>query len=223
MVMAKYDPDTWYWWAGSDEERYTVGPRSSRAEAISDGITEFAGEPFYIIEAKHGRAHWRIIDADRLAERFDEANEEMADPDGDGLAAEITDAAWNELAERLNNVCEAWGREKSIQVWGFSKSRNAEHFDPTVAHAWAELDAEAREAILHLIDALKTGEAWRSQLGILDPLIEATNPAVWSFTRGMRDWARRIADRKWRAENEVAMFFRGLQRVFPQQPAGPTP
>ena len=221
--MTKYDPDTWYWWAGSDEERYTVGPCSSRAEAISDGITEFAGEPFYIIEAKHGRAHWRIIDGDYIAERFDNANEEMADPDGDGLSVEIPSAAWDELAERLNNVCEAWGRQKSIHVWGFSESRNAERFDPTVAHAWAELDADARTAILVLIDGLKAGNTWRSHLGTLDPLIEATNPVVWSFTRGMREWARRIADQKWRTENEVANFFRGLRHVFPQPPSEPSP
>lgn len=181
------EKEEWFWWAGEDEERYTVGPCVSRGDAISEAITTFGGSPFNIIEAKEGSIDWRIIDADWLAESFDEANNDVADGEGDPPSTEVKDDDWSEIASRLNNTLEQWGRSRPVHAYKFAATRACEHIDPTVAHGWAELDSDARLAVLDLIKQMRDGDVWfAGREHVMEPLIEATNPVAFAVAMALR-------------------------------------
>lgn len=117
---------TWRWWWSQDEEHF-YGPCSSREEAISEARVNLdRGDSYTIMEAKHG-PFLATIFAD-LDDRFDDLNENNADPDGDPLSASITAEQWRDLETILNNAAAKWADEHKLHklVWGFEAERNRE-------------------------------------------------------------------------------------------------
>lgn len=140
--------EQWEWWASRDEERYDVGPETSREAVIELATNDFDGERFHIIEATKGTPNLRIFDdADRVIEDIDEQNEQYIDPVSDGglfsdtqLSGEIMD----DLTRRLNDAVEAWVKDHGISIpcYGFDRTRNGEWIEPVKAEAAAETRQE---------------------------------------------------------------------------------
>ncbi len=64
------------WWFTQNEE-HLHGFRPTRDEAISAGTHEFGSEPFMICQGGHFRNSCDIFDIDWIADRFNDANEEI--------------------------------------------------------------------------------------------------------------------------------------------------
>lgn len=133
----------WKWWAGTNEEIMTYGPRDTREDAIreaqEDRMGEFQDEDgtwkigCHVVEARQDPlrlADW--IDVDRLLER---AEESLAD--SDRVGAEGDEGPWFEctpeherdLAERIARACDEWQAAHGLvfTCQTFSASRNAEY------------------------------------------------------------------------------------------------
>jgi hypothetical protein len=117
----------WAWWAGRNEEWFTVGPEDSRSDVVEIAQGEFDGEPFYIIEAQRGAL---TLNAERLLnEQYFEADDlfdfEHSEPDRCGGADQIA-AADAELQALLDGWCDRW-RHTFTTPTLFAASRNREH------------------------------------------------------------------------------------------------
>jgi hypothetical protein len=130
----------WSWWAGYDEERYTVGPCTTREEAIAEAISSCIfseiepknpGDPwtirFYVIEA----TQWQIsdikIDANTVLENLSEhVYEEMLDPEGDGNLFDLSPEDTKNLSLFLTKAFHEWAVDKKLKNWAFKDSRNGE-------------------------------------------------------------------------------------------------
>lgn len=118
------DEVPWEWWAGKDEEYYTVGPCASREqaiqEAIDDGICEWpvdGSDPetwehrIHLIEAQ--QAPLRLADWIGAADALEKAEEWVAESD---RATEYDEGPWfdatpeqdADLVTRLRRACDEW-------------------------------------------------------------------------------------------------------------------
>jgi hypothetical protein len=123
------------WWWSRDEERFT-GPCSSRAEAIMEAWADDADQPCYICQAEQGAIRTDIFQGYRIAEDFDDANEENCDPDGDGISSWTKAEKWHSLADRLNGIVGAFARENGLRSWAFKNQTALEFIDiPAVVRA----------------------------------------------------------------------------------------
>ena len=144
----------WPWWWSMNEERYH-GPCDSRADAILEAWADQAGEgEVFILQAtQEQNLCTDIFRGDRLAEMFDDANEEVQDPDGDGLSCDIKDHDWSALATRLNNIMATFIREHGLQSWAFANQTRAEVVNLSVnAERMARLEAALAAAGLEVPD-----------------------------------------------------------------------
>lgn len=124
-------PD-WGWWAGRNEEWFTVGPCSTREIAIEEARVEFDGEGFHIVEAVQGTV---TLNAAQLlnAQYFDADDlfspEDGAEPDRTG-GADVIAAADDELQALLDEWVAKWGRT-FVAPTLFRGVRNGEFFAAT--------------------------------------------------------------------------------------------
>lgn len=114
----------WEWWAGKDEEYFTIGPCATREqaiqEAVDDGICEWpvdGSDPeewehrIHLIEAQQAPlrlADW--IDSDTVLERADEsvADSFRVTEYDEGPWFEATAEQEADLAARLRRACDEW-------------------------------------------------------------------------------------------------------------------
>jgi len=133
VVLTEAEPKLSWWWSRDDERFY--GPCHSRADAIMDAWADDADQGAYICLAATGEWRTDIIDADVLAEAFDDANYEQADPDGDPASALMGSEEWKKLAERLNQIVRSAIRDVGLASWGFQHQHPSEWID--IAKMWA--------------------------------------------------------------------------------------
>lgn len=134
---------SWQWWAGTDEEWCTVGPKDSREAIIQAATTDCLGEfqdeegrwklGFHIVEARQDplrMADW--IEADDLLDR---AEDSVADSDrvtseyDDGPYFECTPAQKKDYRERIERACDEWQAAHGLvfTCLTFSHTRKNEH------------------------------------------------------------------------------------------------
>lgn len=145
----------WPWWWSTDEERYR-GPCSSRADAIMEAWGDTAGETqvVFICQAtQEGALHTDIFDGWRVADLFDDQNEEARDPDGDALSADVKQSEWDALAKRLNAQVAAFCRDHGLKSWAFRDQTKREEVDLSVG-ALVSLPWLTRLAVAELTQAL---------------------------------------------------------------------
>lgn len=130
---AKVPPKDWPWWWSTDEERYH-GPCNSRGDAIMEAWADLGGEgAVFIVQAtQEHNLNTDLFDGLRLAEMFDDANDEAQDPDGDGIAINAKDGAWENLAKRLNATMAAFVRDQGLTSWAFGDQTASETVDLAV-------------------------------------------------------------------------------------------
>lgn len=118
--------ELWQWYWSADGERFH-GPFTSREEAIEEGReSDEEGVGFEIVEATKGRLQTAIFRD--LDQKLDDANEDNGDPDGETIAAQVTDVEWLDLETRLNDAIAKWADVNVIHklVWTFATTRNRE-------------------------------------------------------------------------------------------------
>jgi hypothetical protein len=120
---------TWQWWHSHDGGERYHGPCASREDAISDGRDYADGESFIICEATKGSL--RAFISERVGEWLDENNEELGDPDGDPISANITTAQWQDLQTRLDATALEWIKAHNLDrhVFTFDETRNEEDIE----------------------------------------------------------------------------------------------
>ena len=138
-------PADWAWWWSSDEERFH-GPCYSRADAIIEAWAEGRRGTIFICQAVHGELCTDLFDADDLQERFDDANEEAQDGEGDALSSGIPPEAWKKLAEGFDRQVKALVRKHGVSAWTFSGQSGIDQVDLSEPHL-AMLPTEARELL----------------------------------------------------------------------------
>jgi len=132
----------WQWWAGDNEEMFSVGPYSSKKEAIAEAIGQCTGEfegddgkwrlGIHVVEARHDPlrlADW--IGADRLLERVEEDifENDTAAEDYVGPYVNCTPEQEADLVARVRRVCDDWQAENGvvISMITFTATRNADY------------------------------------------------------------------------------------------------
>jgi len=135
----------WQWWAGANEEWFTIGPCDTKEqaidEALNDGIGEWLDETqdppawmqsFFVVEARQyplKLSDW--INADLI---LDLANENLVGSDrvssenDDGPWFEVTPEQQADLVNRLKSVCDEWQSSHGLVFHSstFSHQRNSE-------------------------------------------------------------------------------------------------
>lgn len=123
--------ENWMWWAGRDDERYTVGPCETKEQAIEGGREDFDGDSFCIIEAIQND-DIRLadtLDGDYLLEIAEEkAYDEYADPEGDSLIFDLSTDQVKSFGAAIKEAIEAWQNAEGLtfKSFLFSKTRNFE-------------------------------------------------------------------------------------------------
>ncbi len=141
----KIPPSDWPWWWSKDEERYH-GPFDSRHDAIMDAFADGDADGVHIMQAYQDEPRVELWSGSELADRFDEINEDLADPDGDPLATAIPGAKWDNLAAALTARTRAMIRQPGVTSWALSGSGQAE---------WINLNRARRAALpAHVLDLL---------------------------------------------------------------------
>lgn len=137
------NPWKWYW--SHDEERYQ-GQCDTRDQAYEEALASSdPGQTIHVLEATQGTLS-AVIFHD-LAERFDERNEDVADPDGYGICDALTNAQWSDLERRLTRAMEDWIKDHNLNrlAWGFGQTRNEERIvAPPVGSGQNLADAHSR-------------------------------------------------------------------------------
>lgn len=144
-IEAFFAPGKWEWWAGDDELK-TIGPCSTKeqaiAEATSDGIGEFQDETgtwmlgFEVIEGRQDilkLSTWAHLDS--LVERAnDAAMDDFPDEFQDDDIFTVTPEQNADLVERLTRAIDDWQAIHRLRFKArrFSAVRNAE--DIAVEH-----------------------------------------------------------------------------------------
>jgi hypothetical protein len=119
----------WPWWYSTDQERYN-GPCADRAEAIVEASAEWPDTAHvHVMQAVHVKVVTDIFDGDRIAEMFDDANEENADGEGDSLSSEITDKEWSDLAAQCGRLVAGLVRRRGVTAWRFAEQTEGEWID----------------------------------------------------------------------------------------------
>lgn len=133
------------WWAGRDEEHFSLGPFDTREQAIDEGRSEFyddEGPGFHIIEAAK-----RLLDVSKfmsaaqfvenLLERVDEdIIDEHGNEDGDPML-DPTPEQEKDLAAMFKATFGAWQLKHKIVVepYVFTHTRHREHVPAAPAPA----------------------------------------------------------------------------------------
>jgi hypothetical protein len=123
----------YFWWAGSDDEHYTIGPCRTRQEAIDEANDSFDGG-FYIVEAYQRPVDFGLMfHADDAIERWTEDDEQLSDEDGN-LCFDLSGEQVQELQTEVRATIRAWaarhGLDK-IKLYWFAGQRNEEFIPPT--------------------------------------------------------------------------------------------
>lgn len=112
--------EDWTWWAGSNDDFYTVGPCATKQDAIDemihDGLCEQSkGDEFahiiQVTEATNGPLKLRdYIRADTVLEDADEQayGSDRISSEYDDTVFKVTPAQGTDLRERLMKVCDDW-------------------------------------------------------------------------------------------------------------------
>ena len=149
---------TWPWWYSSDEERYH-GPLYSRADAIMEAWGQDERRPVHIMQAVHASLNTELFDADDVAQKFDEANEEVQDPDGDYFSSQVKSERWQKLADELNARVKAFVRDEGLKAWMFNTRTKGEWVDLSEG-ALLTLPYAAREILAELAMAFQSGTTY---------------------------------------------------------------
>lgn len=156
----------WPWWWSTDQERFH-GPCSSRADALLEAWAEEADVAFVCQATQANALCTDIFDGWRLAETFDDCNEESHDPDGDPLSASVSPTKWDALAKRLNVLVAGFVRDSGIKSWAFEDQTKTEEVNLTDG-ALSSLPPHTRWAIDELIRTLAAPGGYRTEyLGAL--------------------------------------------------------
>jgi hypothetical protein len=94
------------WWHSRDEERL-YGPEPTREAAVQAGTTDYGGEPFFICFGRRMKHRTNIFDSERIADWFNDANEEMASED-EQPADKWEGSHEAELERELDRVFAEW-------------------------------------------------------------------------------------------------------------------
>lgn len=126
----------WMWWAGSNDECFSIGPVSDREGAIAEGRDAWSGDGFYIVEAKkpENLKLSAYFDADTFVENADEnAWEDHGNPDGGDPIFDITNSQRADLLVSVRAAIDTWQDRHSLkfQGWCFSAQRNDEFIPET--------------------------------------------------------------------------------------------
>lgn len=128
-----------FWYASTDEERYTIGPCDTRDEVIQSATSDEFG---YNYDEANPMMKFHIIEASKpafnLADYFDVgdwfeglengAMYDLGDPDGDGILSAVTGTQGDDLQTRVRETIKKWQEDHAIRfdVWTFSTVRNGE-------------------------------------------------------------------------------------------------
>jgi hypothetical protein len=104
-------------------------------DAWADDVDQGA----YVCQAASGEWRTEIVDHDWLADAFDDANDEHADPDGDPPSSLLAGDAWKTLAERLNRIVRSAIRDAGLTAWGFDHQHPSEWVN--IPAMWAAAEA----------------------------------------------------------------------------------
>ncbi len=137
--MTTYPDDRYRWWAGADEERLTVGPCTTRDDAIREAIKN---ETYTELEPDVENSGWRIkihlcecvrlevsdmeVDGQRVLEILEDRYEDFSFEDP--LFSNVTADQAKSLGDALTAVLHAWARHHEITFpsWCFQGERHAE-------------------------------------------------------------------------------------------------
>lgn len=128
----------WQWWAGRDEEYYTVGPEPTREAAIQVATEDFDGEPFFVVEAVSDNL-LRLMrsGSQMLMEELEIlASEGTFGEDGNFSLGGPPDEQLRARAE-LDSVFSAWAekwRHLLPRPCEFAKTRNFAQVDPAAIY-----------------------------------------------------------------------------------------
>lgn len=157
-LAAQVHPNEWKWYAGTDDERFDIGPCDTRDQVIAEALAQRIGEVseevsedvtdpetgvltnrlyrhrFYVLEAvPHGPVELDgYFDA---ANWFDELENgplaDLGDSDGNPMLADITKAQGADLTDRIQAVIRQWQVDHNITIsaWAFAQSAKAEFVD----------------------------------------------------------------------------------------------
>jgi hypothetical protein len=125
----------WQWWAGSDDERYTIGPCDSREQAFQEGQDHYSGEGFHIVEAVQAsdlRLALQFNASDFLENVEDRVYDDYTGPDGEPVFV-MSKAQVARLQSVVRSAIEAWQCEENLTFkgWKFQRQRN-EEFVPCI-------------------------------------------------------------------------------------------
>lgn len=122
------------WYASRDGEAYTVGPCDSRDEVIQTARTDFDSAPFWVVEATQDplKLSDTISGGDVLVEAQEGAWDEHAEPGGDPIGDDVTDAQIDDLTARLRRAADEWQAAHRIVFvpWMFTRMENLEKVEP---------------------------------------------------------------------------------------------
>ena len=126
--------DNWMWWAGRDDELYSLGPFDTREEAFRSGQECYSEEGFHIVEAIQIR-DVRLaaqFDAHDFLERVeDEACDEYSGPGGDTVF-DMDVKQRDRMQVAVRDAIEAWqtAERLTFKSFMFQRQRNEEFIQP---------------------------------------------------------------------------------------------
>lgn len=117
------------WYAGDNDERYTIGPCGSSEEALQEAAGEDWDRVFIVEAAKEPVRLSRYFEVERL---FDELAEDsdIGDPDGDAVEINASDEQAKELQALVRAAIDDWQARHKLVIdpWVFTHTRNAADF-----------------------------------------------------------------------------------------------
>ena len=127
----------YFWWAGRDDENFTVGPCSTREEAIERGNEDF-DEGFYIVEAYQRPVDFaEMFNADDAIARWLEDDDQVCTEDGEA-PFDLTADQLHDLQTSVRLTIRNWAIRSdlaNLKVYWFAGQRNEEHIPaPTGEH-----------------------------------------------------------------------------------------
>lgn len=178
------------WWAGRNEERYSTGPYPTREQAFLAGLAEQWDE-VHLCEAAYSKPTVPYM-VDHILERYEESNEELGDPEGDGFSLNVNAKQEKDLQERFVKMFEEWRAAHHIEpkTFMFDPCHMApavvinlrSYLEPAIAFSFETFGPGTRSAgvIDHIRKEIKEAEsdpsewvdiailaldgAWRSQM-----------------------------------------------------------
>lgn len=117
----------WKWFAGSNDEHYTVGPCETRDEALMLAGDE-DWDVIYLVEARQDPVDMsKMIDGPDIYERWLEDDEELFDEDG-RCCVDVKEHQLKDLSEMLVMAVRHWQAKHAIAPvkYLFSATRNYE-------------------------------------------------------------------------------------------------